>query len=376
MLNKYKLRDYNFRLVIEVMILNIFGILVVGSAKPSVQNKQILGMILGLCVMVFFSLLDYEIILKFNWLIYAGTILMLASILFLDLGDEAKGAQRWIEIGGFRFQPSELAKILLILFFAYFFKQCGEKLNTGKNILLSLILIGVPLVLILKQPDLSTTIVTAMVFCGMIFVAGLSYKIVAGVLGVAIPSILILLSLFLTRGPMFLDEYQYIRIMAWLRPEDYPDRALQQLNAITAIGSGQVFGKGLYNEGVNSLKNGNFILEPHTDFIFTVIGEEMGFLGCAFVIFMLLLISFECVHVARKAKNMEGRLIAIGVATLIAIQSFVNIGVNTMLLPNTGLTLPFVSYGLTSLVSLYMGIGLVLNVGLQPKKYNRAEVFK
>ena len=116
MLNKYKLRDYNFRLVIEVMILNIFGILVVGSAKPSVQNKQILGMILGLCVMVFFSLLDYEIILKFNWLIYAGTILMLASILFLDLGDEAKGAQRWIEIGGFRFQPSELAKILLILF--------------------------------------------------------------------------------------------------------------------------------------------------------------------------------------------------------------------------------------------------------------------
>ncbi|MGN0312380.1 MAG: FtsW/RodA/SpoVE family cell cycle protein [Lachnospiraceae bacterium] len=366
---KYKLKNYKFRLIIEVMILNIFGIIVIGSANGGYQTKQILGMILGVVVMVITSLIDYEYFMKLAWPIYGCTVLMLGAILLV--GDDSKGAQRWIEIGGFRFQPSELAKILIILFFAYFFAKNMEKINTLKILIISFLLAGVPLVLILEQPDLSTTIVTAVMFCVMLFVAGLSWKIVGGAIAILVPTIIILLNIILTKGETFLRHHQYIRIMAWLRPEEYPQEALQQQNSIIAIGSGQVFGKGLFNSQVASLKNGNFIYEPHTDFIFAIIGEEMGFIGCAFVIILLLLITLECVWVAKKAKNMQGRLIAVGVAAIIGVQSFVNICVTTGLMPNTGLTLPFVSYGLTSLVSSYIGIGLVLNVGLQPRKYNK-----
>lgn len=369
MFKKYKFNDFNFRLLIEVIILNTFGIVVVSSANPSYQTKQLFGMIIGVIAMVIFALVDYEFILKFNWFIYIGTVGMLGLILLPIFGYNAGGAQRWIEIAGFRFQPSEIAKIFIILFFAYFFGKYNEKLNTGKILGLSVILMAVPLVLILKQPDLSTTIVTAMIFCGMIFMAGLSYKIVVGILGVSVPLIVVLLSVIVSKGNLFLKDYQYMRIMSWLKPTEYANNALQQQNGITAIGSGRLFGKGLFYEGVDSLKNGNFISEPHTDFIFTIIGEETGFVGCAFVIVMLLAITLECVAVAKKAKNVEGKLIAIGVGTLIAIQSFVNIGVNTGVLPNTGLTLPFLSYGLTSLVSLYIGVGIVLNVSLQPMKY-------
>ena len=148
-----------------------------------------------------------------------------------------------------------------------------------------------------------------------------------------------------------------------------PDIAYQQQNSIMAIGSGLLWGKGLGNTDPTSVKNGKFILEPQNDFIFAVAGEEMGFVGTVTIIILLLFITIECIFIARKAKDAAGRLICCGMAALIGFQSIVNICVATGLLPNTGVTLPFVSYGLTSLWSLYIGIGLVLNVGLQPKKY-------
>jgi rod shape determining protein RodA len=136
-----------------------------------------------------------------------------------------------------------------------------------------------------------------------------------------------------------------------------------------AIGSGQLTGKGLNNNTTTSVKNGNFILEPQTDFIFAIVGEELGFLGCCFVIALLLLIVIQCILVGLRSQEMTGRIICCGVGGLIGIQTFINIAVATQVFPNTGIPLPFVSYGLTSLMSLYIGIGLVLNVGLQPKKY-------
>ena len=169
-------------------------------------------------------------------------------------------------------------------------------------------------------------------------------------------------------GQTILKPYQGRRILAWLHPEDYPSDAYQQMNSIMAVGSGQLFGKGLYNDAADSVKNGNYISEPQTDFIFAVAGEELGFVGSFIIVLLLLIISLECLKMARHARDLSGQLICVGMASLIGFQSFVNICVVTGMMPNTGLPLPFVSYGLTSLVTLYLGIGFVLNVGLQAKK--------
>lgn len=367
MLKQYKLKNYKFILITLVVALSTLGILLVGSASPADQKKQLIGMISGLAIMVVVSCIDYNFILRFSWLIYLFAVAML--VLVMIAGESSKGAQRWFRIGGFQFQPSELVKILMILFFAYFFMRHEEKINSPRIILASFILIGIPLGLIMAQPNLSTTIMLALIFASLIFVAGLSYKIVVGVLAVCVPASFIILTLIIQDKFPLIKSYQIGRIMGWLYPDDYPDIAYQQQNSIMAIGSGMLWGKGLNNTDATSVKNGNFILEPQNDFIFAVAGEELGFLGTAAIIILLLFITIECIFIARKAKDAAGRLICSGVAALIGFQSIVNIGVATGLLPNTGVTLPFVSYGLTSLWSLYIGIGLVLNVGLQPKKY-------
>ncbi len=227
-----------------------------------------------------------------------------------------------------------------------------------------------PLGLIIVEPNLSTTIVTALVICLLIYVGGLSYRIIAKILLVLIPASVIFLSIAVMPNQPFLKEYQQKRILAFLNPEEYAsDEAYQQNNSVMAIGSGQLVGKGLNNNTTTSVKNGNFILEPQTDFIFAIIGEELGFIGGCIVIALLLLIVIQCILIGIRAQNLAGRIICCGVGGLIGVQSFINISVATGLMPNTGVPLPFVSYGLTSLVSLYMGIGFVLNVGLQPKKY-------
>lgn len=369
MFKQYKIKNYRFQLILFVLILNIIGILLVGSAKPALQSKQVVGMIGGIILMVIVSLIDYDTILKFSWIIYIGMIGLLALVKFSGAGEDAGGAQRWLNIGGFQFQPSELSKILIVLFFAYYFMKHEETLNTPKTIVLSFLLAGIPLILILAQPDLSTTICTTLIFITLLFVAGLSYKIVAWSLAVCVPTGIIGFVLLIKGKIPFIKSYQIIRILAWLYPDDYPDKAYQQQNSIMAIGSGQLFGKGLNNTDATSVKNGKFILEPQTDFIFAVAGEELGFVGTVVIILLLLFITIECILIARKAKDLAGKLICCGIAALIGFQSTINIYVATGLFPNTGLPLPFVSYGLTSLWSLYIGIGLILNVGLQPKKF-------
>lgn len=366
MFRNYKFKNYNFKLIICVVVLSIIGILVIGSANPESQNRQILGLVLGLIVMTIVSLIDYDFILQFSWLLYGAIILLL--LLVLLVGDDSGGATRWIDIG-IRFQPSELGKILLVLFFSNYLMQYEDELNTPKRLLHIVVLAGIPLLLILKEPDLSTTIVTALIIASLLFVTGLSYKIVAAVIGVTVPAILLIIGILMQDGQTLLDGYQGLRILAWLKPEKYPASSYQQQNSIMAIGSGQFLGKGLYNTSSDSVKNGNYISEPQTDFIFAVAGEELGFIGCIVIIVLLLIIVIECFKIAKKAKNLSGQLIATGIAALVGFQSFVNICVVTGLMPNTGLPLPFVSYGLTSLVTLYLGIGLVLNVGLQSKKY-------
>ena len=372
MLKQYKIKNYRFRLIAYVVILSIIGILVIGSAKESVQDKQIAGLAAGLVIMVIVSMVDYSHILKYWSIIYLVIVVLLAAVLLF--GEEHGGSKRWINIG-FQFQPSELCKILLILFFAAFFMRYREYLGTWKMFFGSILLALIPMGLVAVETDLSTTIIMGLIFISLLFIAGLSYKIIARLLMIGVPAAVITVIL-LAKQMIPLEDYQYDRILGWLDPENYSDSAYQQQNSIMAIGSGQLWGKGLNNNSFTSMNNSNFISEPQTDFIFAVLGEELGFVGCVTVVILMFLIVLECVLVAVKAKDLAGRLIACGLAAEIGFQSFVNIGVTTGLLPNTGLPLPFVSYGLTSLVSLYIGIGLVLNVGLQPKKYGSGDLIE
>lgn len=371
MFKQYKFRNYRYQLVFYIILLTIIGIFVIGSAEKSVQSKQILGLVLGIIIMIATSLIDYSYILKFSWIYYICINLLL--VLVLVGGESSNNSQRWINIAGIRFQPSELAKIVIVLVFSYYFMKHEENINTLKTIAMGFFLVGIPLIFILKQPDTSTTIMSLLIFIALLFIAGLSYKIVLVVIGITVPIGLIALTIIVKNADALIAgrHYQVKRIMAWLYPtsKKYSEFAIQQRNSIMAIGSGQLWGKGLYNSGSNSMKNGNYIIEPQTDFIFSVTGEELGFVGSFSVLLLLFLIVIECLLIARKAKDLSGRLICCGMATIVSFQSFINLCVATGLMPNTGIPLPFVSYGLTSLVSLYLGMGFVLNVGLQPKKY-------
>ena len=364
----YHLKDVKFGLVISVIAISIIGVMVIGSAKQAVQGRQIIGLVAGVILMIILSMIDYVWLLNFYWILYGINIIALVCVKLF--GTNVNGAQRWIDIGVTNFQPSELSKILVVVFFAKFLMNHEDDLSSAATILKAVGLIAPTLILIVLQPDLSTTLSIALVFCAMMYLAGLSYRFIGTLIAILVPVTIIFISIVVQPNQPFLHDYQQKRILAWLEPQKYAsDEAYQQNNAIMAIGSGQLTGKGLNNNTTTSVKNGNFISEPQTDFIFAIVCEELGFVGCCIVIGLLLLIVVQCILIGLRAQDLAGRIICCGVAAQIGFQSFINIGVATGILPNTGIPLPFVSYGLTSLISLYMGIGIVLNIGLQPKKY-------
>ncbi|MBQ4243118.1 MAG: rod shape-determining protein RodA [Lachnospiraceae bacterium] len=362
-MSKYSIRNYNFLLAIAAIALSVYGIFIIGSAKESVQSHQIQGLVLGVIVMIVISLIRYDLLLRLSWLYY---VLAVGLLIMVEIaGESVNNAKRWIVIAGIQFQPSEAAKILIIMFFASFISKREEKLNSARNLLLSLLLIGVPVYLIYDEPDLSTSIVMLVIFAGMLYIGGLSYRIIGAVAAIAIPAFIIGSFLILQPNQEIIKDYQQTRILAWLQPDKYQDTAgYQQQNSIVAIGSGRLTGKGYKNNEVGSVKKGNFISEPQTDFIIAVAGEELGFAGCVLMVALFALVTGIIIHIGRGTQELSGTLICAGVATHIGFQSFANIGVATGLLPNTGLPLPFISYGSTSLICLLAEIGLVLNVGL------------
>jgi rod shape determining protein RodA len=293
-------------------------------------------------------------------------------LLVLLIGTVNKGAKRWINIGFTEFQPSEFAKIFLIIFLAAYLYKRLETLDTFKTLGGAVLFLGIPMALVLAQPDLSTTIVFFVTMTAILFLSGINHKIVTAVLVISIP-VACILGYFIIQpdtGKKILSEYQYNRIIGFFQDDNEVAKKIryQQENSLLAIGSGGLTGKGLYNNTVTSVKNGNMLSESHTDFIFTIVGEELGFIGASAVIILLFMIVLECFITGSRAPTFAGKLFCFGFGVLIAIQSFINIAVATFLLPNTGVTLPFVSYGLTSLISMYCGIGIVLNIGLQRTK--------
>lgn len=371
MFSEINFKQYNFRLVLYMMILSVIGILVVASASnhdSSTVTKQIIGVMVGFALAIGLSIIDYHNITKLYVLVYAGCIILLGAVLVM--GHTAGGATRWINIPGIgRIQPSEFVKIGLIIFFSWYWNKYQEKMNMPVMIGIAAGLAAIPIGLIFAEPNLSTSLVVTIIILCMVFSAGISYRWIFGVLAVIIPAGALFIFL-LTKGLIpFIHDYQARRILAWIYPhaEQYAENLYQQKNSIMAISSGQLQGKGLFNTTIASVKDGNFLSAGETDFIFAIIGEEMGFRGSVIIILILAFVVFECLYMASRAKDLSGRLICTGMAALIGFQAFANIAVATQIFPNTGLPLPFISSGVSSLISIFIGMGLVLNVGLQRK---------
>ena len=365
----YKLKNYNFRLILLLLVICGLGIAIIGSANDGSDNravfKQAIGMVIGFSGMIVISLIDYGWILKFYWLIYVFNVGLLSAVLLI--GSSHHGAKRWIDItDGLTIQPSEFAKIFTILFLAKFLTINKERISEWWFLIVTAGLAGITLLLIEKEPDLSTTILVTGLTTIMVFAAGISYKKIGIILAVFIPVAAAAIIYIQQPEQKLLDDYQMNRINAFLYPDEYDDARYQQDNSVLAIGSGKLYGKGLYNDSTESLKNANYLSrEMVNDFIFAIIGEEMGFVGSCIVLGVLFLIIAECFLAAIFAPDASGRMLCTGMAALLTLQVFINVGVATELLPNTGIPLPFISTGLSSLISLFGGMGFVLNVSLQ-----------
>ncbi len=369
---KFKASEYNFKFLANVLLIISFGTVMINSADSSYTFKQLLGFGLAIFLMIFVSLIDYHFVCKLYIPIYVFNVLIMISVLIF--GRSVGGAKRWILIGGnngIQFQPSEFSKICMIIFIASllgWFKQ-KDMLNTARCLIMVGASIGFELLLIFAEPDLSTTICVTLILLTMIYVSGLSYKIIGIFALIVIPAAGSFLWYIQRPDQKLLKPYQVGRILQFIYPNKYGEDMSPQNNSIMAIGSGQLTGKGLSSSTIATVKDANFISEQQTDFIFSVIGEELGFIGSVFIIAMILLLVLQCIKIARRAQDPQGMLIACGVACLVGYQSFINIAVATGVFPNTGIPLPFVSYGLSSLLSLSIGVGLLLNISMQKTLY-------
>jgi rod shape determining protein RodA len=283
------------------------------------------------------------------------------------MGATYNHAQRWLDFGLISFQPSELSKIILIIFLAYIYDMYSHKINSAFVIIFSTIAIAIPTFLILIQTNLSTSLVIMFIFAMMIFAAGLSWKIILPILIIGIPTFMGLFWYIQQDYQVLLQPYQQERVLSILNPELYPDTMYQQDNSIQSIGSGQLYGK-KFTEDPGATRGYDFIPISESDFVFSIAGEELGFIGCCIIIALFAFLIYMCLITSKRAPDRLGMLIAIGMASMFMFQVFVNIGVATAILPNTGIPLPFVSSGLSSLISGFIAIGIILNIRLQPKK--------
>ena len=371
---KKQLSNLDFWLIGAICILSIFGIICIGSAThinlgadPDNFYKQMIWFAIGLALMIMAALVDYEAISQFYILFYLLNIVLLVAVLFL--GSNVNGATRWIAIGPINVQPSEFAKLIMIFFLAKLLTKKQEQINQLPTLLLVCITVVIPVILIQKQPSLSASLVLLAILCITLFVAGIDFKIIKLVLCIVVPAIAFVLWDVSLEKPLIMDKilkpHQFTRILTFVDPSRDMDSYYQTEKAINAIGSGQLNGKGLYQGTLNQL---SYLPEPHNDFIFSVIGEEFGFIGCVIVLLLLLFIIFRCILIAVSIRDSFSQLIVVGVAGMIAFQTFINVGVATGIMPNTGMSLPFVSYGGSSMWTNMTAIGLVLNIGMKRSK--------
>jgi len=378
----YHISNYRFSLIAIMITLSCIGIVLIQRLQDADENqfeKQIAGLVAGLFVMVIVSLIDYHFIAKFYIILYLINVFLMFVCKYVSYstfpymyGWKHYDAQRWIKIGGggkagqgFEFMPSEISKIVLVIFMAKLFVILEKRINHWISLLIIFITCGFPIFLIFDQPDLSTSIVVIATFAIMIYMAGLSHKIVIPIILIGVPLFLFLFWYVQQDFQWILKPWQQDRILSILHPEQYPALMYQQNNAKAAIESGGMFGKLI--TGDTSFRLTNYVPVVESDFIFSAVAEEFGFMGCSIVIFLYCLFTVISFKIAIRAKDRLGYLTAAGIATLIMLQAIVNICVVLSLLPNTGIPLPFMSSGLSSLMTNIMTVGIILNIGMQNK---------
>lgn len=361
------IKELDWKLIAIVTCIFAIGLVVLSSATHATTTgdyrqitKQGIGFILGMGCIFIILLIDYNILGKYYKALYVVSIILLVVVWIPGLGKENAGARSWIHAGPLDFQTSELVKVTFILSYAKIVEEKRGKLNTLKD-LVPLILYAAPiLILLLIQPDLGTTIVFCCIIGGMLFTAGLNSKIIKR--GIILAVLALPLMYFL------MAPHQRVRIDAYLHPEDITlPGNYQVMQSMIAIGSGGITGKGLYQGTQNQ---NDFLPVQDSDFIFAVIGEELGLIGMSVIILLYALFLIRMLNIAREAKDFYGTLIAVGVTSMFAYQIIQNIGMTVAVIPVTGVTLPFISYGGSSLMTSLASLGLVLNVGMRRKKIN------
>jgi rod shape determining protein RodA len=359
-INKKIFKNLDYGILFSVIAIVIIGIITIGSAtsiSSSYFKYQIAWFIVSLPIVFLILLVDYNSIGGYYKVIYFVAILLL--ILVLLFGSVRNNAKSWLGIGPFGGQPAEIAKLATIIALSKIMEEM-ENINTFKNLCKIAIYIIIPMVLIQLQPDAGTNMIFAVTMFGILFVAGLDLKFIYGITMAGVAAVGVLWQFNI------LDEYQKNRILVFLKPElDKLGFGYNAIMAKMAIGSGNFFGMGW---GKGNLAGGNFIPESHTDFIFSVFAEEWGFLGILILMFLYFNIIIKSIKIARTSKDKFGSYMVVGILTMITFQILQNIGMDIGLMPITGIPLPFMSYGGSSLLTNLISIALILNVSTRRQK--------
>lgn len=373
--NKKFLRYLNFNVPLAVVLLIIIGFVSISSAVEINQvdsgalrflQKQAVSVVLGLLVIFIMQAFDYKIFKEYAVLIYITMIMILTATIFLGQG--TAGGAHWINVGGFNLQTSELSKIMLILVLAAVIDNNSDDMGYLKGMFLPSITAFIPVVLVILQNDLGTALVLFFIYLVMLFAGGGNFKYMASVFGggfLAVVSVITAHVMLDTPLP-FLKEYQLNRLIVFINPNIDPQGSgYNIIQSIIALGSGRAFGKGLFAGTQNQL---NFLPEKHTDFIFSVIGEEFGFLGSAVVIVLFLYLIWQFLNIAENARDRYGYLVVIGITAMFLFHILENIGMTMGIMPITGIPLPFISYGGTFMLTSLTAIAVVININLRKNK--------
>lgn len=365
-LKKSRCRSDIIIICVLVLALTVFGCIMVYSASFYSANyhygnkyfflfKQIFGVVLGIFAMIFFTFCDYHLLKKYKWWIIGLTFVLLALVFVPGLGMESYGAKRWVSILGFSIQPSEIAKFALVIFTAGYMSDNHDKVKTFKGLLPVLIVGGLMCILIMLEPSMSVTMCIAFVTLFMLIIGGMSKK---HTLMFSIPAGAVVPLLILV------EPYRLRRLLAFIDPWASPQgEGFQLIQSLYSLGDGGWFGVGLFNSRQKYL----FLPFAESDFILSIIGEEIGFVGTTILMIVFFTLVYRLIKIALSAKDRFGAMLVSGVAFIIAVQTLLNIAVVTGSIPPTGLPLPFISSGGTSVTVFMAGIGICLNVLRQSK---------